>query len=176
MATHSSTLAWKIPWTEERGGLQSMGSQRVGLNWATTHQVSKCYPLKKKNAKLSFLYVIVCICLFSFGCAGSLRHTVFSSCGEWGLFSSCSAQAPHCSGFSCCRTSALGCVVFSSCSSQALQRRLNNCGSRAWLLCSMWDFAVSGIKPMSPPLAGGFFTTESPGKPSTLSLLTFGAT
>ena len=32
MATHSSTLAWKIPWTEERGGLQSMGSQRVGLN------------------------------------------------------------------------------------------------------------------------------------------------
>ena len=30
MATHSSILAWKIPWTEERGGLQSMGSQRVG--------------------------------------------------------------------------------------------------------------------------------------------------
>ena len=32
MATHSSTLAWKIPWTEEPGGLQSMGSQRVGHN------------------------------------------------------------------------------------------------------------------------------------------------
>ena len=29
MATHSSILAWKIPWTEERGGLQSMGSQSV---------------------------------------------------------------------------------------------------------------------------------------------------
>ena len=29
MATHSSTLAWKIPWTEEPGGLQSMGSQKV---------------------------------------------------------------------------------------------------------------------------------------------------
>ena len=29
MATHSSTLAWKTPWTEERGGLQSTGSQRV---------------------------------------------------------------------------------------------------------------------------------------------------
>ena len=29
MATHSSTLAWEIPWTEEPGGLQSMGSQRV---------------------------------------------------------------------------------------------------------------------------------------------------
>ena len=30
MATHSSVLAWKIPWTEESGGLQPMGSQRVG--------------------------------------------------------------------------------------------------------------------------------------------------
>ena len=32
MATHSSILAWKIAWTEEPGGLQSMGSQRVGHN------------------------------------------------------------------------------------------------------------------------------------------------
>ena len=32
MATHSSTLAWKITWTEETGGLQSTGSQRVGHN------------------------------------------------------------------------------------------------------------------------------------------------
>ena len=32
MATHSSTLAWKIPWTEEPGRLQSIGSQRVGQN------------------------------------------------------------------------------------------------------------------------------------------------
>ena len=32
MATHSSTLAWKIPWIEEAGGLQSMGSQRVRHN------------------------------------------------------------------------------------------------------------------------------------------------
>ena len=36
MATHSSTLAWKIPWAEEPGRLQSMGSQRVGHDWATT--------------------------------------------------------------------------------------------------------------------------------------------
>ena len=32
MATHSSILAWRIPWTEEPGGLQFMGSQRVGLD------------------------------------------------------------------------------------------------------------------------------------------------
>ena len=36
MAPHSSTLAWKIPWTEEPGGLQSTGSWRVGHDWATS--------------------------------------------------------------------------------------------------------------------------------------------
>ena len=36
MAPHSSTLAWKIPWTEEPGGLPSMGSQRVRPDWATS--------------------------------------------------------------------------------------------------------------------------------------------
>ena len=35
MATHSSILAWRLPWMEEPGGLQSTGSQRVGHNWAT---------------------------------------------------------------------------------------------------------------------------------------------
>ena len=35
MATHSSILAWRIPWTEEPSGLQSMGSQRVGHDWVT---------------------------------------------------------------------------------------------------------------------------------------------
>ena len=37
MATHSSILAWKIPWIEEPGGLQSMGSKRVRHNLATEH-------------------------------------------------------------------------------------------------------------------------------------------
>ena len=35
IAIHSSILAWRIPWTEEPGGLQSMGLQRVGHNWST---------------------------------------------------------------------------------------------------------------------------------------------
>ena len=34
MATHSSILAWRIPWTEEHGGLQSIGSQRIGHDWS----------------------------------------------------------------------------------------------------------------------------------------------
>ena len=37
-ATHSGILAWDIPWTEEPGGLQSMGSQRVGCDLATKQQ------------------------------------------------------------------------------------------------------------------------------------------
>ena len=36
MAPHSSTLAWKIPWMEEPGGLQSMGLLRIGHGWATS--------------------------------------------------------------------------------------------------------------------------------------------
>ena len=48
MATHSSVLAWKIPWTEEPGGLQSTGSQRVRQDWATENRTagpdeSQCY-------------------------------------------------------------------------------------------------------------------------------------
>ena len=35
IATHSSIRAWKIPWIDEPGGLQPMGSQRVGHNWVT---------------------------------------------------------------------------------------------------------------------------------------------
>ena len=45
MATHSSTLAWKIPWTVEPGRLQSMGSQRVRPNEARKEQMAK----KRKN-------------------------------------------------------------------------------------------------------------------------------
>ena len=37
MATLSSTLAWRSPWTEEPGGLQSTGSQRLGHDWPWTH-------------------------------------------------------------------------------------------------------------------------------------------
>ena len=43
-------------------------------------------------------------------------------------------------------------------------RRLSNCGSRAHLLCGMWDPPGPGLKPMSPALAGRFSTTAPPGK------------
>ena len=40
VATHSSILAWEIPWTEEPGGLQAMGLQRVWHNWVTKQQTA----------------------------------------------------------------------------------------------------------------------------------------
>ena len=50
MAAHSGILAWKIPWTEEPGRLQSMGWQRVGHNWATS--LSLIEKTKTKNNTL----------------------------------------------------------------------------------------------------------------------------
>ena len=46
-------------------------------------------------------------------------------------------------------------------------RRLSSCGSRAQLLCSMWDLPSPGLEPVSPALAGRFSTTVPPGKPLT---------
>ena len=43
MATHSGILAWRIPWTEEPGGLQSRGLQRVGHGWAANTFTSTLY-------------------------------------------------------------------------------------------------------------------------------------
>ena len=51
MAIHSNTLAWKIPWTEEPDRLQSMGSQRVGHDWATSLSFLSFHSLLKKKKK-----------------------------------------------------------------------------------------------------------------------------
>ena len=50
MAPHSSTLAWKIPWTEEPGGLQSMGWLRVGHDWTTSLSLFHFHALEKEMA------------------------------------------------------------------------------------------------------------------------------
>ena len=85
MATHSSILAWKIPWTEEPGGLQSMGSQRVRHDWATNlsltdliektslplgpreipllpNSLDSQYSNHSNHFRLSFLYVGIWYC------------------------------------------------------------------------------------------------------------------
>ena len=56
MAIHSSILAQRIPWTEEPGGLQSVGSQRVGDDWDTkhTHLQGAYMPMGGKNIKKNY--------------------------------------------------------------------------------------------------------------------------
>ena len=60
MATHFSILAWKIPWTEKLGRLQSLGLQKVGHSWATSLSM-------KTNWNINFLWartVFTCFCFF----------------------------------------------------------------------------------------------------------------
>ena len=71
---------------------------------------------------------------------------------------SCGARALRLARFSSCSMKV-------SCGSGALGHKLNSCGSWALLLCSVWDLPGPGNEPVSPALAGGFFTTEPPGKP-----------
>ena len=56
MATHSSILAWRTPWTEELGWLRSIGSQSVGHNWATKH--STAHDKFKKFQECSLKYIM----------------------------------------------------------------------------------------------------------------------
>ena len=104
-----------------------------------------------KHWHLKHFFLLNFIYLFIFGCAGSLLlRGPLSTCREQGSLSSCSAEVSHCGSF-CCRAWALG------------------AGTQLWcmtasLLLSIWDLPRSGIKPMSPALAVGFFTTEPPGE------------
>ena len=66
MATHSSILSWEIPWTEEPGRLQSMGSQRVRHNLVTEHHHHHCRNGLKPKTHLD-----------SFGRASGLIETNF---------------------------------------------------------------------------------------------------
>ena len=83
-------------------------------------------------------------------------------------------SASHCGGFSCCRASALGHTGFHSCQTWAPQSQLPGCKAQAqqlwptmtYLLHGMCDLPESGIRPMSPTLAGRVCITELPGKPS----------
>ena len=62
MATHSSILAWRIPWTEQPGGIQSIWSQRIRHNWATKHApsgVSLCSIFQRLNLKIKYYIQIL---------------------------------------------------------------------------------------------------------------------
>ena len=65
MATLSSTLAWKIPWTEKRGRLQSMELQRVRHNWATSLSVWSCedHGFYKQNTRVCYSDALIWVVL-----------------------------------------------------------------------------------------------------------------
>ena len=79
MATHSSILAWRIPWTEEPGGLQSMGLQRVRHDWAANDIHIYTYTKIILNIKWfvfilynsseyynSGIYICMCVCIYPY--------------------------------------------------------------------------------------------------------------
>ena len=101
---------------------------------------------------LGFFFLILFIYLFIFGCVGSsFLCEGFSSCGKRGpLF--IVVRGPLT-------------IAASPVAEHRLQtRRLSSCGSRAQLLCGMWDLPRPGLEPMPPALAGRFSTTAPPGK------------
>ena len=88
----------------------------------------------------------------------------FSSFGEGGY----SLAVVHCVLIAVAshrRAQALGHMGFCSCGCWALEHRLDSCGTRAYSLHSVQDPPGPGIEPVSPALAGRFFTTKPPGKP-----------
>ena len=61
MATHSRILAWRIPWTEEPGGLQSMGSQRVGQDRASAN-TRRCLNFHEStHSEINWIEVNACV-------------------------------------------------------------------------------------------------------------------
>ena len=115
MATHSSTLAWKPPWTEEPGGLQSMGLQRVRHNWVTKEQqqiYNSCLEVIGKSCEVTNrpiwkgctqLIDVLLIYLSFFFLNLLLASLGLHWCSGYSLFAvtrlltaSCGAQVPGC--------------------------------------------------------------------------------
>ena len=77
MAPHSSTLAWKIPWTKEPGRLQSMGLRRVGHDWATSLSLFTFMHWRRKWQPLQ------CSCLENPRDGGVWRAAVYGVAQSW---------------------------------------------------------------------------------------------
>ena len=83
MASHSSTVAWKIPWTEEPGRLQSMGSLRVRHDWVTSHSLFTFMHWRRKWQPISSSAIPFSSCPQSFPASGSFQMSqLFSSGGQ----------------------------------------------------------------------------------------------
>ena len=87
MATHCSSLAWKIPWTEKPGRLQSMGSQRVWLYWATSLSLGRMHGTVGYTG-----FCIVYWVLYTIQTLAVKRPSVGLNCKIDGDFKSCFIQ------------------------------------------------------------------------------------
>ena len=105
MATHSSILAWEIPWSEEPGGLQSRGLQRVRHNWAMKH-ASLYFPVPSESwyvLRLARRGYRVCVRVHMGACVCTYTHVHIehlTEAGAWQEFIS-QSQSQHFPDFSC---------------------------------------------------------------------------
>ena len=153
MATHSNILAWRIPWTEEPGRLQSMGSQKVGQDWSD----------------LAFPQQSPCFSLPSFSPGSTLsceRAGSDASLWPWQIRMRIVWQTK-------CVSGPLVNVADDDKKHTNLptwdsRDKTNSEGTRVGDK-EPWAITHPGIKPTSPALAGGSFIPEPPGKPWTSS-------
>ena len=145
MVTHSSILAWRIPWTEETDGLQSIGSQRVRHDWVTNPFLShetrrRCfkflsflliYPTQSSESKMNLFRIPVLVCRISRFSHVRLFVTPWTA----------AHQSPLSMGFS--RQEYWSGLPFPS----------------------PGDLPDPGIEPVSPALEADALTSEPPGKP-----------
>ena len=163
MATHSSVLAWRIPWTEKPGRLQSMGSHRVGHNWSdlpAAAGLKSRVPLPSHTHVYSFSQFLLFSLIYSFiyfwlcwdfiaACRISLTAVVSRAYSSWWGW-----------GFLIVVTFLVGLVA------QVLGTQASvvvACGpsrSTAYGILVPWP----GIEPVSSAVAGGFLTIGPPGK------------
>ena len=158
MATHSSTLAWKIPWTEEPARLQSMESRRVGHDWATSLSLS-CIGEGNGNT-------LQCSCLENprdrepggLPSMGSRRVG-----NDWSDLAAAAAKICCCSVAKLCLTLLWphGLTAHQASLSMGFPRQEYWSGLP---FPSPGDLPNPVIKPTSLALAGGFFTAEPPAK------------
>jgi len=151
MATHSSTLAWEIPWTEESGGLQSMGSQRAGHDWADWSSDVKVMTLKQWHESHS----VVSDSLWSHGLYSPWNSPGQNTgVGNFSLFRG-SSRPRHWT-----QVSRIAGGFFTSWATRKDQEYCHG-----WPIPSPADLADPGIKPGCPALQADFLPIELSGKP-----------
>ena len=95
MATHSSILAWRIPWTEEPGGLQSRVSQRAGHNWAHTHNFLN-------DASLMVVSIFISLVTYDFKLLFYKKKYIYLGCSGSSLCGLLTSVASHCGAQALC--------------------------------------------------------------------------